>query len=126
MPRKSFFSEHAPKAVGPYSHAVWTGDLFYCSGQAGLDPSTGKLAEGGVAEQTTQTFNNLEAVLTDAGLSLDKVIKANVYLTTMSNFAAMNAVYQSRFNPPYPARTTVAVAELPLGALVEIEFIAER
>lgn len=126
MPRQSVFSSHAPKAVGPYSHAVWTGSLLFLSGQAGLDPATGKLAEGGVAEQTTQAFNNLEAVLKDAGLSMDNVVKVNVYLTAMSNFAAMNAVYQTRFNAPYPARTTVAVAELPLGALVEIELFAER
>ena len=126
MPRQTVLSSHAPKAVGPYSHAIWAGSLLYCSGQAGLDPAAGSLVEGGISEQTTQTFNNLEAVVKDAGLSMDDVIKVNVYLTSMSNFAAMNAVYMTRFNAPYPARTTVAVAELPLGALVEIELVAQK
>jgi 2-iminobutanoate/2-iminopropanoate deaminase len=126
MTRKTVSSTHAPKAIGPYSHAVWTGNLLYCSGQAAVDPATMKLVAGGISEQTQQTFDNLEKVLKDAGLSLDDVIKVNVYLTSMSNFAGMNAVYQTRFNPPYPARTTVAVAELPLNALVEIEFLAEK
>ncbi len=126
MPRKTVSSTHAPKAIGPYSHAVWTGSLLYCSGQAAVDPASGKLVEGGIGEQTQQTFNNLEAVLKDAGLSMDDVIKVNVYLTSMSNFAGMNAVYQTRFSAPYPARTTVAVAELPLNALVEIELVAEK
>lgn len=126
MSRNSVFSTHAPKAIGPYSHAVWTGSLLYCSGQAAVDPATGKLISGDVSEQTQQTFNNLEAVLKDSGLTMDDVIKVNVYLTTMSNFAGMNAVYQTRFQAPYPARTTVAVAELPLNALVEIEVVAEK
>ncbi len=126
MPRKNVTSSQAPKAIGPYSHAVWTGNLLYCSGQTPIDPSTGKLVEGEIGEQTQQAFNNLESVLKEAGLSMDNVIKVNVYLTSMSNFAGMNAVYQTRFNAPYPARTTVAVAALPLGAQVEIELVAER
>ncbi len=126
MPRKSVSSTHAPKAIGPYSHAVWTGNLLHCSGQTPIDPATGRLVEGGISEQARQAFDNLEAVLRDAGLSLEDVIKVNVYLTSMANFAGMNAVYQSRFTAPYPARTTVAVADLPLNALVEIELIAER
>jgi 2-iminobutanoate/2-iminopropanoate deaminase len=100
--------------------------MLYCSGQAAVDPATGKLAEGGISEQTQQTFNNLEAVLQDAGLSMQDVIKVNVYLTSMSSFAGMNAVYAGRFTAPYPARTTVAVAGLPLNALVEIELVAEK
>jgi 2-iminobutanoate/2-iminopropanoate deaminase len=126
MSRNAVLSVHAPRAIGPYSHAVWTGNLLYCSGQAAVEPAAGRLIEGGISEQTTQTFNNLEAVLQEAGLSMDNVIKVNVYLTAMGNFAAMNAVYSTRFKAPYPARTTVAVAELPLGALVEIELVAER
>lgn len=126
MPRNSVSSTHAPKPIGPYSHAVWTGSLLYCSGQAAVNPASGGLVEGGISEQTQQTFNNLEAILKDSGLSMDQVIKVNVYLTSMSNFAGMNAVYQTRFSAPYPARTTVAVAELPLNALVEIEVIAEK
>jgi len=125
MTRQTVVSIHAPRAIGPYSHAVWAGNLLYCSGQAAVDPAAGRLIEGGISEQTTQTFNNLEAVLKDAGLSMDDVIKVNVYLTSMSNFSAMNAVYMNRFNAPFPARTTVAVAELPLGALVEIELVAQ-
>ena len=126
MTRKSVSSSHAPKAIGPYSQAVWTGNLLYCSGQTPIDPATGKLVAGGISEQTSQAFNNLEAVLTEAGLTMDNVIKVNVYLTSMANFAGMNQVYQERFSMPYPARTTVAVAELPLNALVEIEFVAEK
>ena len=126
MARQSVFSPHGPKAIGPYSHAIWSGNLLYCSGQTPIDPATGKLVEGTIGEQTQQAFNNLEAVLKDAGLEMDDVIKVNVYLTSMGNFAGMNAVYQTRFNTPYPARTTVAVAELPLGAQVEIELVAQR
>lgn len=116
----------SPAPIGPYSRAVWAGDLLYLSGQTPIDPATGRLVEGGIATQTHQAFDNLEAVLKDAGLSLDQVIKVNVYLTTMAHFQAMNAAYEARFHPPYPARTTVAVAELPLGASVEIELVAKR
>ncbi len=126
MTRKFVLSLNAPKAIGPYSHAVWTGNLLYCSGQTPIDPSTGKLVDGEIAEQTQQAFNNLQSVLADAGLTMDQVIKVNVYLTSMTNFAGMNQVYQERFSAPYPARTTVAVADLPLNALVEIELIAEK
>jgi 2-iminobutanoate/2-iminopropanoate deaminase len=126
MARKSVSSLNAPKAIGPYSHAVWTGNLLYCSGQTPIDPSTGKLVAGGITEQTQQAFDNLQTVLVDAGLTMDHVIKVNVYLTSMKNFAGMNQVYQARFSAPYPARTTVAVADLPLSALVEIELIAEK
>jgi 2-iminobutanoate/2-iminopropanoate deaminase len=126
MARKTVSSLNAPKAIGPYSHAVWTGNLLYCSGQTPIDPSTGKLVAGGISEQTRQAFNNLQTVLAAAGLTMDDVIKVNVYLTSMANFAEMNQIYQQRFSAPYPARTTVAVAELPLNALVEIELIAEN
>jgi 2-iminobutanoate/2-iminopropanoate deaminase len=126
MTRKSVSSLSAPKAIGPYAHAVWTRNLLYCSGQTPIDPSTGKLVAGEISEQTEQAFNNLQTVLADAGLTMDNVIKVNVYLTSMANFAGMNQIYQERFSAPYPARTTVAVAELPLNALVEIELIAEN
>lgn len=126
MTRKSVTSENAPKAIGPYSQAVWTGDLIYCSGQTPIDPLTGKLVAGGIAEQTRQAFNNLGSVLASAGLSMENVIKVNVYLTSMANFSGMNQIYQQIFSAPYPARTTVAVAELPLQALVEIELIAQK
>ncbi len=125
MPRDTIVSARGPKAIGPYSHAVWAEQLLYLSGQTPIDPATGKLVAGGIGEQTQQAFDNLQAVLEDAGLTMDDVVKCNVYLTSMANFAGMNEVYATRFNPPYPARTTVAVAELPLGALVEIELVAQ-
>lgn len=125
MPRKSV-SAPAAAAVGPYSHAVESGDLFYLSGQTPLDPATGKLIEGGIAEQAEQCFKNLFGVLAAAGLSSDQVVKVNVYLTDMGDFAAMNAVYARQFTQPYPARTTIGVAALPLGARIEIELIARK
>jgi 2-iminobutanoate/2-iminopropanoate deaminase len=114
------------KALGPYSRAVWAGNLLYLSGQLGIDPATGKLAEGGVAAETQQLLKGLSAVLSAAGLSMGDVVKANVYLTDMGEFAAMNKVYESFFEAPYPARTTVAVAALPGGGHVEIELVASR
>ena len=126
MPRHHVDSRHGPAAIGPYSHAVWAGDLLYLSGQTPIDPATGRLVAGDVGVQTQRVFDNLEAVLLDAGLAMDAVIKCNVYLASMGDFGAMNAVYQQRFSAPYPARTTVAVAGLPLGAAVEIELVARR
>lgn len=126
MSRRTVSSENGPKAIGPYTHACWAGDLLYLSGQTPIDPKTNKLVEEDITRQTEQAFDNLEAVLKDSGLSMDDVIKCNVYLTSMQNFAGMNAVYGKRFSAPYPARTTVAVMELPLGALVEIEMIARK
>lgn len=122
--RETVSAADAPLAVGPYSHAVRAGRLVYLSGQAPLDPATGKLVEGDVATQTERVFANLSAVLSAAGLTFDHVVKANVYLTDLSDFAAMNEVYAHVFSEPYPARTTVAVAGLPLGAQVEIELVA--
>lgn len=113
-------------AVGPYSHGVWAGDLAYLSGQTPLDPATGKLVEGDVAAQAEQCFKNLFGVLAAAGLTPNHVIKVNVYLTDMNDFAAMNAVYAAQFEKPFPARTTIGVASLPLGAGIEIEMIARR
>ena len=126
MPRKHVESPRGPQALGPYSAAVWAGDLLYLSGQTPVDPKTGELINGDVAAQTHRAFDNLEAVLADAGLSMDNVIKCNVYLTDMANFAAMNSAYATRFAKPYPARTTVAVRALPRNALVEIEMVARR
>ena len=126
MSRKSVTSENAPKAVGPYSHAVWAGELLFLSGQVPLDPATSKLVDGDVTAQTQQVFKNLEAVLKTARLSMDDVVKVNVFLTSMKNFQAVNAVYQTHFKAPCPARSAVAVAELPLGAMIEIELIAKK
>lgn len=113
-------------AVGPYSHAVAVDGLVICSGQTPLDSETGELVAGGIAAQTAQCFANLFAVLAGAGLDETDVVKVNVYLTDMDNFAAMNAEYETKFSAPFPARTTIGVASLPLGADVEIELIAKR
>ena len=126
MSRKAAKSPNGPKALGPYSHAVWSGRSLFLSGQTPVDPSTSQLVEGDVEVQTHRVFDNLKAVLEDAGLTMDDVVKCNVYLTDMANFAAMNKAYATRFDTPYPARTTVAVAGLPLGAQVEIELVARR
>ena len=126
MPRTPLHAQSAPAAIGPYSHGVWSGEELFLSGQTPIDPTTGQLIDGDVAAQTHRVFDNLEGVLHDAGLSLDDVVKCNVYLTDMANFAAMNVAYGARFTAPYPARTTVAVAGLPLGAQVEIELLARR
>ena|SRR2546423_6609828 len=123
MPRKAITSDKIPKPIAPFSIAVRDGDRVYCSGQVGADPSTGKLVDG-IAAQTEQAFRNVEAILKAAGKSMDDVVKVNVYLADMKNFAAMNEVYARMFKAPYPARTTVGVAALPLGAAVEIEMIA--
>ena len=120
------FAAPGAAAVGPYSHAVAAGELIFLSGQTPLDSATGKVVEGDVAAQTEQCFKNLFNVLTAAGLTQDHVVKCNVYLTDMNDFAAMNAVYAQQFEAPYPARTTVQVAGLPLGARIEIEMVARK
>jgi 2-iminobutanoate/2-iminopropanoate deaminase len=125
MARKAITAEGAA-VVGPYSHAVRAGKLLYLSGQTPLDPATGKLVEGDVTVQTAQCFQNLFAVLRAADLGPDHVVKVNVFLTDMSDFAAMNEVYAAHFARPFPARTTIGVAALPLGARIEIELIARR
>lgn len=125
MSRK-VYSAIGAVAVGPYSHAVESGDLIFLSGQTPIDPQLGKLVEGSITDQTEQCFKNLFNVLEAAGLTQDNVEKVNVFLTDMTNFTAMNAVYSRQFSSPYPARTTIGVASLPLGAQVEIEMIARR
>lgn len=115
----------APEPVGPYSHAAFAaGGALFVSGQAAIDPATGALIDGDVTEQTRRVFENLRSVLTAAGRSLDDVVKVNVYLADIEDFDAMNRVYATVFSAPYPARTTVAVAGLPIGARVEIELVA--
>jgi 2-iminobutanoate/2-iminopropanoate deaminase len=116
----------AAAAVGPYSHAIDADPFVYLSGQTPLDPVTGKLAEGTIGEQTAQCLANLSAVLLAAGLDESNVIKCNVFLTDMNDFAAMNEMYGAFFSSPFPARTTIGVASLPLGARIEIEMIARR
>jgi 2-iminobutanoate/2-iminopropanoate deaminase len=114
----------APKAIGPYSQAVVDGDFLFASGQVPLDPSTGELVTGGFEAGVERVFDNLEAVLREAGASLQDVVKSTVYLLRMSDFAAMNGIYARRFGDHRPARSTVAVAELPKGAAVEIDVVA--
>lgn len=125
MSRKAYNADGAV-SVGPYSHAVESGELIYLSGQTPVDSKTGKLVEGDITAQTEQCFKNLFNVLSSAGLTPDDVVKVNVYLTDMQSFSAMNSVYSKQFSIPYPARTTIGVAALPLGAQVEIEMIAKR
>jgi 2-iminobutanoate/2-iminopropanoate deaminase len=112
--------------VGPYSHAIDNGDYIFCSGQTPIDPATGVLRTGSVGEQTHQCFDNLFAVLEQGDLDAEAVVKVNVYLTDMNDFAEMNAAYAERFGSPFPARTTIGVAALPMGARVEIELVAKR
>ena len=114
----------APKAVGPYSQGIRCGNLIFTAGQAALDPSTQQLISGGVSEQTRRTLENLKAVLEAAGTTLNRVVKANVYLKDMNDFAAMNAVYAEFFGDHKPARSTVQAARLPRDVKVEIEAIA--
>ncbi|PLT29903.1 RidA family protein [Peribacillus deserti] len=125
MSRKAFSASGAV-AVGPYSHAIEAGDLIFLSGQTPVDSLTGKLVEGDIVEQTIQCFKNLFNVLKAAGLTPDRVQKVNVFLTDMNHFTVMNEVYSKQFSEPYPARTTIGVSSLPLGAQVEIEMIARR
>ncbi|MCA9984663.1 MAG: RidA family protein [Anaerolineales bacterium] len=117
-------TENAPAAVGPYSQAVRIGKLLYTAGQIALVPATGKMLEGDVSAQAEQVLNNLTAVLEAGGSSLANVVKTTVFLTDMGNYAAMNEVYSRFFGDSKPARSAVAVAALPLGALVEIEAVA--
>lgn len=117
-------TEKAPAALGPYSAAVRVGDMLYCSGQTPIDPATGELVPGCAGCQTRQALTNLSAVLEAAGLTLDNVVKTTVFLTDMADFAKMNGVYAEFFSAPFPARSTVAVKELPKSSSVEIEAIA--
>ena len=114
----------APKAIGPYSQAVIEGGFLFTAGQAPFDPATGKLVEGGVETSAERVFDNLEAILREAGVGFDDVVKVTVYLTRSEDFAPLNAVYARRFGEHRPARSTVIVAALPAGAMVEIDLIA--
>jgi 2-iminobutanoate/2-iminopropanoate deaminase len=124
MEREVIVTEKAPAAVGPYSQAIRVGDFVFTAGQLAIEPVTGKLVEGGIEEQTRQVLRNIAAVLEAAGSSLDKVVKTTVFLKDMGDFRAMNEVYGEFFADKPPARSTVEVADLALGALVEIDAIA--
>ncbi|HTR84795.1 MAG TPA: RidA family protein [Reyranella sp.] len=119
-------TDSAPKALGPYSQAIVAGGMVYCAGQIPLDPATGNIVAGGVAEQTAQSLKNLRAVLKAAGSDLDRAVKTTVFLKNMNDFAAMNEVYgrPEYFGSAAPARSTIEVARLPRDVLVEIEVVA--
>ena len=124
MPLNSVSTTGAPQAIGPYSQAVSIDGLLFTAGQVALDPATGQLVAGGIADQTARALENLRAVLAAAGSNFSQVVKTTVFLVDMADFAAMNEVYGRVFGDHRPARSTVAVAGLPRGALVEIEVIA--
>lgn len=123
---KVIATKNAPAAVGPYSQAIDCGDTVYCSGQIPLDPQTGAVVEGGLEAQAHQMFRNVKAVLAEAGLSLQNVVKTTVFMTDLCQFGALNAIYAEYFAEPYPARSCVEVSTLPKGVLVECEVIARR
>jgi 2-iminobutanoate/2-iminopropanoate deaminase len=124
MKPEQILTQHAPAPIGPYSQAIQVGSDLYCSGQIPLDPATGQLIEGDVAAQTERVLENLGAVLCAAGYHYVDVVKTTIFLVDMSDFPAVNAVYERYFDANKPARSTVAVAALPRGASVEIDAIA--
>ncbi|MFN3455168.1 MAG: RidA family protein [Pseudobdellovibrio sp.] len=126
MGKNIIHTDHAPKAVGPYSQAVQLGDFLFCSGQISIDPKTQEVFTGDIKQQTEMVLANIEAVLKQAGLDFSKVIKTTIFLTNMSDFAVVNEIYAKRFTQNPPARSTVAVAGLPKGVNVEIEVIAHK
>ena len=122
--KKVISTPNAPAAIGPYSQAIEVGNMVFLSGQIPVNPATGDVVEGGIKEQTTQVFENIKAVLAEAGLTLDNVVKTTVLLADIADFAAMNAVYAEHFTGDKPARVCYQVAALPLGVKVEIDAIA--
>lgn len=124
MSMQAIRSERLSPPVGPFSQAIRVGNLLFLSGQVGQDPATGKLVEGGLERQAEQVFANIGAVLDAAGKGFADIIRVGVFLTDMADVATVNAIYASHFQEPYPARTTVAVAALPLGARIEIDLVA--
>jgi 2-iminobutanoate/2-iminopropanoate deaminase len=125
MPKEAIISDRIAPPAGPFSPAIRAGGIVYLSGQVAQDPATGRLIEGDVTRQMQQVLSNALAVLEAAGKSFADVVRVGVFLTDMGDFQAMNAVYARHFEMPYPARTTVAVAALPLGAAVEIDLVAQ-
>lgn len=125
MPRTIIHSEHAPAAIGTYSQAVRVGDTIYLSGQTPLDPTTMQLVAGDFEAQTRQVFENLKAVATAAGATLNHAVRVGIYVTDLGNFPIVNKVMAEYFHEPYPARTTIGVASLPRGAAVEIDCILD-
>ncbi|MHC1776491.1 MAG: RidA family protein [Lentimicrobium sp.] len=124
--KKVIFTEHAPKAIGPYSQAIETNGMLFISGQVPIDPATGKIVEGGIREQTEQVMKNIGSILKAAGYSYSDVVKSTCLLSDMANFSEMNEIYGSYYNENPPARAAYGVVRLPLGALIEIETIAAK
>lgn len=124
--KKVIYTEKAPKAVGPYSQAIEHNNHLFISGQIPIDPSTGKMVEGGITEQTEQVMKNIGAILAEAGYTFEHVVKSTCLLSDMDNFAAMNAVYAKYYPTNPPARAAYGVVKLPLGAMIEIETIAMK
>ena len=124
MKREFVTTDAAPKAIGPYSQAVWAGDYLFCAGQIPLDPATGTMVAGGIAEQTTRALENIKGLLSSQGLRFGNVVKTTVFLQNLDDFQGMNEVYARQVGEEPPARSTFEVARLPSGALVEIEAVA--
>ena len=123
---KAIQTNNAPAAIGPYSQAIELNGFIFAAGQIPIDPATGEFVKGGIKEQTRQSLLNAKSILIAAGTDLNRVVKTTVYLSDMANFAAMNEVYSSFFEQPFPARSAVAVKDLPKGALVEVEVLAAK
>jgi 2-iminobutanoate/2-iminopropanoate deaminase len=124
MSRRVITTEQAPRAIGPYSQGIQVGNIVFTAGQTGVDPATGQLVAGGIVEQTRQALRNVQAILEAAGCSMADVVKTTVFLTDMNDFKTMNSVYAEFFPAAPPARSTVQVSALPLGARIEIEAVA--
>lgn len=124
--KKVISTSNAPAAIGPYSQAIEANGVVYCSGQIPINPETGEVVEGDIVQQTKQSFANIKAILSEAGLDMKNIVKTTVLLADINDFAKMNEVYASTFEAPYPARSAFAVKDLPKKVLVEIEVIAVR
>ncbi|HZZ94890.1 MAG TPA: Rid family detoxifying hydrolase [Usitatibacter sp.] len=125
MRKTAITSSELTPPVGPFSQAIEVGGFIYFSGQVGQDPTTGNLVAGGIAAETERVFQNISALLKAAGKGFDDVVRAGVYLTSMRDYAAVNGIYARHFSQPFPARTAIAVAALPLGACVEIDLVVK-
>lgn len=124
--KKVIATDKAPAAIGPYSQAIEVNNMIFVSGQLPVDPATGDFPNGGIKEQTEQSFRNIQAILAEAGLTTDNIVKTTVFLSDIAYFAGMNEVYATQFTGTFPARSAFAVKDLPKGAMVEIEVIAAR
>lgn len=124
--KKVISTNNAPAAIGPYSQAIEVSGMIFISGQIPIDPATGDFPQGGIKEQTAQCFKNINAILAEAGLTIDNIVKTTVLLNDIANFTGMNEVYATQFSGTFPARSAFAAKDLPKGAMVEIEVIAVR